>query len=577
MAQQDVQLGNWPQRLLYVPTMTSYVWTPGNCYNKVREPKYRALSYTWGLFRLKKETDQPDVKAFHIEGITWKVPRINANIYTTDDFVRVLQEACQAARFDSNVTAHEAPKTYLAKTDWLWLDIACIDQTDGSPQMWFEIGRQAKIFRQATGVVVWLSQLARNETAINHLATVLMCRRAGARGNRLAAATMGDWEQMVMAGLDVLFADPWWSSLWTLQEAFLSQRAYFLSHYARPLQAVTTWDGSPSIFTLGMLAYACFELQAECYTELAVQNVGSSFANRFLHHMRMTGLAAMFKQNPLVLYTSSSKRRASRLEDRIYGTMQVFQYKLGTAAHPLNAGVTYSLAELTDQLGQRLLSDKPVQSQLHRLGADSWPGKGWHIDDTSTLPLGYTTLLENQQGDASSGTEYTAVCTLSTQVLSDIFYGHLEGWKCPFGALKQAWDAIDDEGIAASPSAVPPYRYICQIVPDNSADFINAVRSNLVPAWNDLDTSGSPNRERRLSSWILSEFTKNYIAVALLGRTFYRSYGLLLAYSRQNSVLYWRRIGTCAWYHNRDTRTPRFQALLHGRSPEWTGFRGAFG
>ena len=42
--------------------------------------------------------------------------------------------------------------------EFVWLDVACIDQTPNHPQMAFEIGRQARIFRKAKRVFVWVTQ-----------------------------------------------------------------------------------------------------------------------------------------------------------------------------------------------------------------------------------------------------------------------------------------------------------------------------------------------------------------------------------------------------------------------------------
>ncbi|KAL4908407.1 hypothetical protein BDW74DRAFT_175089 [Aspergillus multicolor] len=42
----------WPRRLLHVSTMTSHKWQPGSRYNGQREPRYNAISYTWGRWRL---------------------------------------------------------------------------------------------------------------------------------------------------------------------------------------------------------------------------------------------------------------------------------------------------------------------------------------------------------------------------------------------------------------------------------------------------------------------------------------------------------------------------------------------
>jgi hypothetical protein len=38
----------WPQRLLHIPTMTSYEKESGDIYCQTQRPDYNILSYTWG-------------------------------------------------------------------------------------------------------------------------------------------------------------------------------------------------------------------------------------------------------------------------------------------------------------------------------------------------------------------------------------------------------------------------------------------------------------------------------------------------------------------------------------------------
>jgi hypothetical protein len=44
LAEEELRLGKWPRRLLYVPTMASYEWQPGNTYKNTPEPEYNAIS-----------------------------------------------------------------------------------------------------------------------------------------------------------------------------------------------------------------------------------------------------------------------------------------------------------------------------------------------------------------------------------------------------------------------------------------------------------------------------------------------------------------------------------------------------
>ena len=163
--------GKWPRRLLHVPSMTSLEWQPGDRYGEHFQPRYNAISYTWGRFSLDVEEDKKEgekeegkmweskkkkvtkkmkrnrnVTAVEIKGIDWTVPRINPEHFSADNFSRLIQQTCESVD-----GARE-------RTDFLWLDVACINQKDTLEKM-AEIGRQAVIFHGAHRVYVWLTKV----------------------------------------------------------------------------------------------------------------------------------------------------------------------------------------------------------------------------------------------------------------------------------------------------------------------------------------------------------------------------------------------------------------------------------
>lgn len=150
-------IGDWPRRLLHVPSMTSLEWQPGDKYGDHVRPTYNAVSYTWGRYNLdfyipgikkEKRNKYRNVRAIEINGVDWRIPRINPEQFSTDQFLRLLQQTCEAIDGASE------------KIDFLWLDVACIDQKH-MPQKMAEIGRQAVIFQGAKRAYIWL-------TAIDH-------------------------------------------------------------------------------------------------------------------------------------------------------------------------------------------------------------------------------------------------------------------------------------------------------------------------------------------------------------------------------------------------------------------------
>ena len=88
-------MGDWPQRLLFVPTMTSLHWQPGNLYGGQKEPKYHAVSYTWGRWRL---SDKPKIKVkpvVQVDGVEWKILRIDPSHFTDVQLDKVIKQACE--------------------------------------------------------------------------------------------------------------------------------------------------------------------------------------------------------------------------------------------------------------------------------------------------------------------------------------------------------------------------------------------------------------------------------------------------------------------------------------------------
>ena len=146
-------IGSWPQRLLHVPTMTSHEWTSGNIYGDHVAPRYNAISYTWGRFDLLYAPDGCNktvlrrTTSIKIEGTTWaaNIPRIDPQHFRVVDF--------------QNVIARSLDLCEPNDVEFVWLDIACIDQRNG-PQKAAEIGRQADIFKGAQNVFIWLTRLS---------------------------------------------------------------------------------------------------------------------------------------------------------------------------------------------------------------------------------------------------------------------------------------------------------------------------------------------------------------------------------------------------------------------------------
>ncbi len=145
-------IGDWPRRLLHVPTMTSMVWRPGNLYGDFESPAYNAVSYTWGRFRLDqggkpRPQKYNDIQGLPIRGVEWTVPPINPEHFQEQELSALLKRM-----------------TWPSSVEFVWIDIACIDQRRGSEEGSLEVGRQAAIFRGARHVFIWWTGLGGQQT-----------------------------------------------------------------------------------------------------------------------------------------------------------------------------------------------------------------------------------------------------------------------------------------------------------------------------------------------------------------------------------------------------------------------------
>jgi hypothetical protein len=110
------ELGNWPQRLLHVFSMTSYEWQPGNICGGCKEPKYRAISYTWGRWELKAGKKPKVKQVLEVKGVPWTIPRIDPGHLTMKTFENVIKPT------------RTSTVPIWPSVDFLWLDLTCIDQ-----------------------------------------------------------------------------------------------------------------------------------------------------------------------------------------------------------------------------------------------------------------------------------------------------------------------------------------------------------------------------------------------------------------------------------------------------------------
>ncbi|CZS79660.1 unnamed protein product [Fusarium graminearum] len=435
----------WPRRLLHVASMTSYPWSPGNKYGSYTEPYYNAVSYTWGRFRYKD--DHPEyakTRPLAVNGVSWQLPRMRPSHFTADDMHELLKAAT-------------CPEDEEYAVEFIWLDVACIDQTKPhTPEYYSEVGRQGRIFQGASEVVVWL-------TTINSKKMIDWWQRMSRAKTPLKQVLVGsvedydvdEWLRNLLAEFQNLRKDPWFTSLWTLQEAFLSPYAVIFlrdgKSFFRCVDDVSSGGYLSHLITVCQKMYSFLDQFQRSVSRKAtfdqtlfdaVKNEIEAFGflegfNEGTSVLRTLELgfdtSSAWMGNPLMLLQASHRRTCYEKTDRVRGIMQVFGLQLGESAPDHIPGKTYTLPELEDQLATELLRIYPISSQLSIQDRSCPPRGAWRVNSSMTM-MRFSELLWRQMigPDGSSVDEQDLVAescgaTLEAAMVEDVLMAGFEG------------------------------------------------------------------------------------------------------------------------------------------------------
>ena len=629
----DDTIGDWPQRLLHVPTMTSYEWQAGHRYGVHMKPRYNAISYTWGRYQLTSALEKPYIKPLKLNGVSWEIPRIDDSHFTVDKFEELIRRSVEPRSYQGYNAAFTP-----SKIEFVWLDVACINQTPNHPQMATEIGRQARIFKKAKQVIVWLNGIAAQDlekrtdglitaaanaeqsltqtvasekqwstipgskskmsmikierwlsSTLKQTTSKIKEKWISMKANTPCTLLQGDekWLASALENLASLIEDRWFSSLWTLQEAFLSQWAYVISGEVEALHV-----GSPqlrSIFT------ACETLHSVCERSVAQKKAlnlpTANMEVQLIDTIEKGGLAALAIENPMILYTIASHRVTSRPVDRVYGIMQVFDFQLGISSPHADPGASPDLQQLELQLGRELITRYPIMSQLHVHTRPAERGQAWRVSNSSRVPalaskVGYY-VTSSFLGD------HKTLCQFMPTDVDDKPCASFTGRMCYFEVLQQTWSTVDRRTLHRSKKGTQSTQQIVidssELLPfslfqhDPTQDLIRDARQHRLAA--ELVNLCS-QRGLLISVLLLGLFsddrhTEEWWKLAggsnpdFNGNRF--NIGLILV--QESNAEVWSRLGICIWdvgplASGRNTSQQR--DLLEGDSNDWKRVSGVF-
>lgn len=522
----------WPLRLLHVPTMTSLERREGNIYGKFMEPDYNILSYTWGRWQVADGNP-----ALVVRGVPWRIPAIDEQHFSAIQLQRVIW----------NISLEEQSEDEERKpVVFVWIDIACIDQENERIKA-IEIGRQAAIFANARRVYIWLSHL--DEAELRLCDEVLYDsweRLLLAEGNE-ARDTVEDnaWIESLVQLLEILLRDPWYTSLWTLQEMFLRADAAILSKSSNVFKR-KAGNGNP--LGLANLVISCTSI----YNELTRRALDGQQLERDLSYTKILSLIERLGlyhgpwENPILLYGAARYRTTRDPNDRIYGIMQVYGFRLGSSAQPDH---TFTLADLEFQLARAHNARSALSAQLFVHTRIIKVGDCWRMDSQSKLPQALLMFTD---------TDRQSLCKISFESSRE---PRLRAKACHLKDIVNVW-------MHARLS------HECNAVQSIFLD-ITAFSEERVPP--DLhEMSQDDARQHELSN-LLVEFLNDEARVFLLGvlvdavdEDVDILVGLIANPQEKGTTLCWQRIGICFW-------EPISETSWEGSSGLWSDFEGYLG
>jgi hypothetical protein len=454
--------------------------------------------------------------------------------FSVEDFQRVLQRMTSEHGAGLNI-AH------------VWLDVACIDQEVESVKMQ-EVGRQGPIFVGAELPFIWLSRHSTSdlENYLVQIHKVFM----DVTGNNIAwgPEAVGDvptciqqtgWLDSAINTFQGFLSDPWFSSLWTLQEAYLRLEAGLLSREGTLIDINVP---GYSLMTLNHVIRWASDIYMKLLRAPASQDDGVDWLkiHRLMQIIQEAGLYSLSSTSAIAAYSAARFRKTTRAEDRIYGIMQIFGLRLGTSVDP---GRSFTLPELEEQLGGELITKSPVLAQL--------------FVHTRPVPK-QTSWRPGPFSEAPGLTNELTIHRIQIQVeisLSKPGIPYFKGSACQFKHLAGRWETAK-----VDPRWHPSYRvHTFQLILLDVTEEMKGTTAEELGAGRALDP-WQTEEQHTLAKAVLQLFAPDDVYVVLLGTTDYYqraerggvsglkySIGLIVLREQHDDRHYWRRLGICFW------------------------------
>jgi hypothetical protein len=350
--------------------------------------------------------------------------------------------------------------------------------------------------------------------------------------------------------------DPWFTSLWTLQEAYLRKSAIFLSKSG---DAVFTSSGT--FASLQWLLDACEYPWAHA----------STYTKQVL---RAVGLDRISARNPVVLLGAARYRETKRPLDRVKGIMQVFGLNIGNHAYgerepslsDLEVELSQEINKKSPALAQAFIHvDRPATDQAWRLEVGTiTPAKRSHRQTFQRPGLDLTQIVPSDFFKVQEVNTYDKKAKIYFIEDIPIF----EGFSLFLEDILYMWETeLPDAQDPPQLEQWMPYMndLTHSIYMDNSNDIIGMNKLRLVPF---EEAFLNYNRPLNLARDLAAVFPGR-VRVLLLGKLTDNSnevfMGILVMRrgTRDGAIPpRWRRVGFCTWLNTPEALPQKFTCFM---------------
>ncbi|RDW66344.1 hypothetical protein BP6252_09979 [Coleophoma cylindrospora] len=196
------------------------------------EPRYHALSYTWGDPLSNSSSSPNSGNTNHSSPARKRIlcDGHDLSLTATDNLLAVIGELSTNPKFSDGI--------FRSREDLIWIDAICINQKNASEKN-VQIAMMDRIYKNAETVIIWLGPRDNETSMALEVMRQIIEIPAQKASNQKFTSSIGDEE--IYQTLDIPYIEPyqwqayasflqrtWFSRIWVVQEAFFARKIHVI-------------------------------------------------------------------------------------------------------------------------------------------------------------------------------------------------------------------------------------------------------------------------------------------------------------------------------------------------------------